>query len=229
MTIRDALKSIPGMRTALNALRGNASPTFKGSAAYWDTRYKAGGNSGAGSYNRLAEFKAEFLNGFVAQHSIISVVEFGSGDGAQLKLAKYPSYVGVDISPTAVKAALTMFADDRTKAFRLATEYDLPASQLSLSLDVIYHLVEDDVFDGYMRQLFASATQYVIIYASNEDKAWSSPHVRHRAFTTWVDANAGNWKLIHREPNRYPYDETDVDHTSFADFFVFSKGASAPA
>ncbi len=223
MAIRDVLKSIPGVQTALNAIRGNASPTFEGSAAYWDKRYKAGGNSGAGSYNRLAKFKAEFLNGFVEKHSITTVVEFGSGDGAQLKLAKYPFYVGVDISPTAVEAGRVMFAGDENKRFFVTADYNLPPSQLSLSLDVIYHLVEDAVFDGYMRQLFESATQFVIIYASNEDKAWSSPHVRHRAFTTWVEANVSDWNLIHREPNRYPYNEADVDHTSFSDFYVFGR------
>ncbi len=221
MTIRDVIRSIPGVASVLKAVKGGSSQAFKGSADYWDARYKAGGNSGAGSYNRLAEFKAEFLNDFVATQSITTVVEFGSGDGAQLKLAKYPSYVGVDISPTAVEAGRRMFSNDSTKSFVLTGDYKLPPSQLSLSLDVIYHLVEDEVFDGYMRQLFASATEYVIIYASNEDKAWSSPHVRHRAFTKWVDANVSGWKLIHREPNRYPYDEADVDNTSFADFYVY--------
>ncbi len=223
MAIRDLIKSIPGVSAALKAFRRDACRAFKGSADYWESRYKAGGNSGAGSYNRLAEFKAEFLNDFVATHSIITVVEFGSGDGAQLKLAKYPSYVGVDISPTAVEAGRAMFNDDSTKSFFATSEYKLPPSQLALSLDVIYHLVEDVQFDGYMRQLFASATDYVIVYASNEDKAWSSPHVRHRPFTKWINANVNDWKLIHREPNRYPYNEADVDHTSFADFYVYGR------
>src|SRR5579859_8234848 len=60
---------------------------FRGSSTYWEERYRAGGNSGAGSYGRLAEFKAEVLNGFVHSRGIRSVVEFGCGDGAQLALA----------------------------------------------------------------------------------------------------------------------------------------------
>ncbi|MGB6192692.1 MAG: hypothetical protein WBF42_09515, partial [Terracidiphilus sp.] len=43
------------------------------SAEYWEQRYKAGGNSGVGSYSRLAEFKAEFLNRFVEEHQIATV------------------------------------------------------------------------------------------------------------------------------------------------------------
>lgn len=34
---------------------------------YWENRYKSGGNSGAGSYSNLAEFKAEIINEFVAK------------------------------------------------------------------------------------------------------------------------------------------------------------------
>ena len=49
---------------------------FRGSAAYWDARYRAGGNSGAGSYGRLAAFKAEVLNEFVRRRGIRSIVEF---------------------------------------------------------------------------------------------------------------------------------------------------------
>ena len=41
------------------------SLAFPGSASYWELRYRNGGTSGAGSYGRLAEFKAEVLNEFV--------------------------------------------------------------------------------------------------------------------------------------------------------------------
>src|ERR1035438_9808248 len=75
---------------------------FNTSGAYWELRYRTGGNSGPGSYGRLAHFKADTLNGFVDQHKIASVIEWGSGDGSQLQLANYPAYTGVDVSKTAV-------------------------------------------------------------------------------------------------------------------------------
>src|SRR5262249_52775171 len=68
---------------------------FKSTGDYWDSRYRRGGNSGAGSYGRLAEFKAEAVNRFVRENHILSVVEFGCGDGAQLELAQYPRYTGM--------------------------------------------------------------------------------------------------------------------------------------
>lgn len=195
--------------------------SFKASDQYWDARYSHGGNSGAGSYGRLAHFKAEVLNAFVEKHGIQSVIEFGSGDGNQLSLASYPAYLGIDVSETAVRACRERFARDSTKAFLSTKEYNGERSELALSLDVIYHLVEDDVFEEYMTTLFRSAECFVIIYASNEDRQAPEKHVRHRRFTDWVDANRRDFRLVEHIPNRYPFDPEAPDDTSFADFFVF--------
>ena len=85
------LKSIPVIGPLLVHLR-RRQDDFRSPSEYWDRRYRTGGDSGAGSYNRLAQFKANFLNMFVDQHQIASVVEYGSGDGAQ------PSMCGTGIS-----------------------------------------------------------------------------------------------------------------------------------
>ncbi|MDR0569556.1 MAG: class I SAM-dependent methyltransferase [Spirochaetaceae bacterium] len=92
---------------------------FPGSKAYWERRYAEGGNSGAGSYNRLAAFKAEMLNAFVRDNNIQTVMEFGCGDGNQLSLARYPRYTGFDVSETAVKLCKNRFKGDATKTFYL--------------------------------------------------------------------------------------------------------------
>ncbi|GAJ08100.1 unnamed protein product, partial [marine sediment metagenome] len=57
---------------------------FSGSREYWESRYAGGGTSGAGSYGKPAEFKAQVLNSFVKDNGISSVIEFGCGDGNQL-------------------------------------------------------------------------------------------------------------------------------------------------
>lgn len=155
-------------------------------------------------------------------HSIGTILEFGSGDGAQLALADYPSYIGVDVSPTAIEVTRRRFADDKTKKFVLSAEIDEElTAQLVLSLDVIYHLVEDEVFNSYMNQLFDASTRYVIIYASNEEKGWPGPHVRHRHFTSWIESNRSDFQLVKKIPNKFPYSDRDPDNTSFADFYIF--------
>jgi Methyltransferase domain len=218
-SVKAFVKSVPVIGPSLAHLRGDSF----NSADFWDQRYWAGGNSGAGSYNRLAEFKADFLNGFVEQNHVTSVIEYGSGDGAQLKLARYPSYTGIDVSAKAVEMCRTIFANDTSKRFlqsdALATG---TTADLSLSLDVIYHLVEDAVFDAYIRQLFESAERFVIVYSSNMDQDWPAKHVRHRQFTRWVEQNKPEWRLQSAVKNTYPHDPTDPELTSFADFYVFA-------
>jgi SAM-dependent methyltransferase len=198
---------------------------FGGSADYWEQRYAKGGHSGDGSYGRLAKFKADFLNNFVQGHGVDSVLEFGCGDGNQLKLAAYPAYTGVDVSSRSIEICRRLFAGDATKTFVLASDYDNISSDLVLSLDVIYHLVEDAVFESYMRQLFSAARRYVIIYSSNSaDLFAESPHVRPREFTEWVAANQPGWRLAGMTPNRYPVG-AESRETSFAHFFIFELAA----
>lgn len=191
---------------------------------YWEGRYQAGGNSGAGSYNRLAHNKAELLNKFVAENGVGSVIEFGSGDGAQLELAQYPRYTGVDVSRTVLDLTARKFAADPTKRF-IHTDELTAADQadLSLSLDVIYHLVEDAVFERYMGQVFAAARRYVIIYSSNMDRKSDAVHVRHRKFTDWVEQNRPDFRLTDQVKNAFPESIDDSDNTSFADFYYFEK------
>ena len=199
---------------------------FPGSAAYWQARYRAGGCSGVGSYGRLAEFKAQVLNDFVTQQQIQSVIEFGCGDGNQLALARYPRYIGLDVSSAVLARCRGRFADDSTKSFYL---YDplafldnqrLFRADLALSLDVIFHNVEDEPYEEYMTHLFQAATKFVVVYSSDFDQRTDSAHVRHRRFTDWVAANRPDWTVLDHVPNPYPYSPSDPE-TSSADFFIF--------
>lgn len=192
------------------------------SADYWQRRYAQGGNSGAGSYAHLAEFKAEVLNDFVQRHGVGSVIEFGSGDGNQLTLARYPHYVGVDVSRRAVEICTEKFAGDSTKRFVHLDDFRGEQAELALSLDVIFHLVEDGVYADYMARLFAAGTRFVGIYSSNKVDVQPAAHVHHRRFTDWVDANAGDWRLIEHVPNRFP-DDGDHLSTSFAEFYFYER------
>ena len=81
---------------------------FKNSASYWQERYKKGGNSGTGSYNLLAEFKAEIINTFIKENSIETVVEFGCGDGNQLKYYQFKNYLGYDVSTESINICKTI-------------------------------------------------------------------------------------------------------------------------
>jgi SAM-dependent methyltransferase len=207
---------------------------FPGSRRYWDRRYAAGGNSGSGSYGRLAKFKATVLNSFVAENGITSVIEFGCGDGNQLALASYPSYYGVDVSEQALQTCRQRFNHDETRKFGLEPESSAGKADLSMSLDVIYHLVEDATFHQYMEALFRASRKWVVVYSSNLTEqefkraypTQQASHVRHRRFTNWVAQHAPQWELMRRLENPYPYDVSNPEQTSFADFYFYGLAGS---
>lgn len=224
MTLRNAIASLPAVQRLWRMLGGRAPLVFTSSSQYWEERYATGGDSGAGSYGHLAAFKAEVLNDFVAEHGVQSVLEFGCGDGAQLARARYPRYAGVDVSRTAIAQCRERFKEDPSKRFVLAGSEELEPAELTLSLDVIYHLVEDEVFDRYMRDLFAFASRFVGVYSSNHASAGTASHVRHRRFVDWVEASAPQWRLFRKVDNAYSFQTGRAKATSFADFYFFCCG-----
>ena len=191
------------------------------SCRYWEARYRAGGTSGAGSHGTLLRFKAAVINAFIADNAVGGVLDLGCGDGTLLSLLRLPSYVGVDVSPTALACCASRFPRHRFVPFD-AVEAEAPA-ELALSIDVIFHLVEDAVFAGTMHALFSHATRFVLIYASNLDSDWPAPHVRHRRFTDHVAAAWPEWRLLAHLPNPYPFDPARPDATSLSDFFVYGR------
>ena len=205
------------------------SRTFAGSGNYWDKRYQKGRDSGEGSYGELAIFKAKVLNEFVREKGIRSVIEFGSGDGNQLKLAEYPAYTGVDVSPVAVRMAQQTFQHDLSKKFMTSEDYRGERAELALSLDVIYHLVEDSVFKAYMERLFQASTKYVVIYSSNcSGLMTDSPHVRHREFTRCVKERFPSLAAPQIISNPFPIGLRQ-EETSFAHFFFYQIDAGGGA
>lgn len=205
------------------------TPNFS-SRQYWERRYKRGGDSGAGSYGQLAEFKAEVLNDFVEKNKIKNVLELGSGDGNQLKLFKFPHYIGFDVSRTSVLNCIDQFGNDDTKSFFLyeASCFDdknnIFSVDMTMSLDVIYHLVEDEVFEKYMKDMFAMAKKYVIIYSSDMENSDLSraQHVRHREFTQWVKRNIKGWQLDSQLDNKYALRGNLIDESP-ANFYFYKK------
>lgn len=222
--IKRLVRRSPRLTRALGTAYRLLSGPFPGSEDYWVKRYEKGGNSGPGSYSELAKFKARVLNDFVAEHGIKSVIEFGCGDGNQLELANYPSYVGFDVSPVAVERCRARFKSDTTKRFALVADQAGETADLTMSLDVIYHLVEDRVYEAHLRSLFGAATRFVAVYSTNRDAPDDAglAHVRHRHFSKFVESELRSWKLARNEKQPQAY-SGDITESSMAEFFLFEK------
>ena len=203
---------------------------FPGTGKFWEQRYGRGGTSGAGSYGAAATLKARVLNDFIGEEGVSSVIEFGCGDGNQLALAEYPRYLGLDISPEAVERSRETFGSDRSKSFKLMEEYEGERAELALSLDVIYHIVEEELFEGYMRRLFGSSERYVIIYSSDTDRNFGlhGTHVRHRSFTKWVKEEMGDWILKEKVPG-WSFLKGAFPHRYAVDFYIYERSENAGA
>jgi len=185
---------------------------------YWEQRYSQGGNSGNGSYGKLARFKTEVINNFIKEYDIKSVLDFGCGDGHQASFFNCQKYIGFDTSKTAIELCKEKFKTDTTKIFTRHRK-ELRPVDLTLSCEVLFHLVESDIFLQYLYELFAYSNKFVIIYSSNsnsEDMPPTSCHIKHRNFTSIVKKHFLNWELFKRIPNAYPKE-------CFSDFFIYIK------
>lgn len=173
------------------------------SAAYWSARYRRGETSGSGSYGENARYKADFLNSFVQDHGARTVIEFGCGDGAQADLFTFDAYTGVDVTQEAVELCRVKLHRPNWAFHNLkdsaayAGQYDVV-----LSLDVVYHLIEDHVFDAYMTSLFDHAGGQVLVYSSDHDERSAAAHVRHRKHSDWVAQHRPEWEVaaVHENP-----------------------------
>ena len=230
MKIKRMIGNIPVFGTVAYRIHQKLFKPFRGSERYWQDRYDCGGNSGDGSYDELARFKAEVINSIVLKKNISSVIEYGCGDGNQLGLAQYPNYRGFDVSSKAISICESIFSGDDTKSFALMNEYSNESAELTLSLDVIYHLIEDKVFNNYMERLFDSSKKFVIIYSSNTAEnpkgKMAAAHVRHRKFSDWISQYRTEWELLEFIPNKHSLNES-TGNGSFADFHIYMKTGSA--
>ena len=196
-----------------------AHMTFS-SADYWEARYASGGDSGAGSEGTNRLWKAQVINDFVASYDVRDVIEYGCGDGRQLEVATYPQYLDLDVSATAIEICETVFAHDPTKTFHMLPLPWPVAADLVLSLDVIYHLIEDDVFEQHIHDVFGSALHWVILYTTDNDYIdpdfVPAQHVKHRFVAKHIEKNVGGWQLENVIVNPAP-------RNGGCDFYMFGR------
>lgn len=164
---------------------------------YWNDRYKKGGNSGSGSLGTAGMSKAGAINGFIEKYSVHTIADFGCGDGniADM-LCNYESYFGYDASLEAVKMCRERFKYKKTMLF-FENVADIPRVDMCISIDVIYHILDDADFEMYMSAIFQKANKYVLVFSSNTDEnRHSAPHIRHREFARWITENTPHFELV---------------------------------
>jgi len=178
------------------------------SKKYWEDRYKRGEDSGIGSKGVLSKYKASVINKFVKKNRIQTVCDLGCGD-SPFTLYEIPDFTGYDISEFIIEKNRGIYNFKFTSSINDLNEYDLV-----MSLDVIYHLIEDDVYHQHMTDLFRLSKKYVIIYSPNREEFFSEPHNRYREFLKNVPKEF-KLKTLIKNPHKGTLTQSD--------FFIFEK------
>ncbi len=152
---------------------------------WWEKWYSEGNNSGLGSRNQLAQFKADTINIFLKKKEIQTVIEFGCGDGFNLGLIEYPYYLGIDVSRTSIKNCAEKFKNDKTKSFMLyEPKYFInqwfKCFDLVVCLDVLYHIIDEEDYLKVLSDIFSFSPHYVILYTTLYAKNQIYPEIKHR-------------------------------------------------
>lgn len=121
-------------------------------------------SSGPGSRGEFAAWKVQVLNDFFQQQAIQSVVDFGSGDGVVAQELKVPDYVGMDVLPQSVGQCKRMMPG---REFHLIKPSEVVnrTAEVALSLEVIFHLTDED-YRVHMDNLLRCAQRFLIICAA---------------------------------------------------------------
>jgi len=190
---------------------------------YWVSRYENGGNSGVGSKNVLNLFKTTFTNSLIEKLHIKSIIDFGCGDGNFANNIRVSKYVGVDVSTVVLDSLKNAFQNDASREFYLLSE-QFNACELSISMDVIYHLIDQSAFEDYMKHLFKFAERYVLIYSSNfinlGPTFQTASHIKHRDFDRYVP---DGFSFVQKFENLFPYDPEKPNSTSWSDFWLYKR------
>jgi hypothetical protein len=194
--------------------------SFPGSAAHWQQHYERGGDSGPGSYREFAEYKARLINKTIRKYNIRSIIELGCGDGNQLSYIDVDEYIGLDISKVAIARCRKLYVGNMKRSF---IWYDpdyfhdplhIVSADCAMSLDVIFHLIEDDIFARYIKSLFNCGRRLVMIYAFDREKG-NHDHVsvRYRKYSDYIAGNIPEFRVLLHVPAT----------EAFGDFYLYER------
>jgi len=194
---------------------------------YWADRYlhtNFQNSSGNGRLKFRLSYKAKMLNKIFKTYEITKVADFGCGDGLLASKLKITKYYGIEINSEIVDNLKNKFLGKNE--FEFSTKFESQwrnKIDASISVDVIFHLIEEDVYQKYMNELFFADAKYVVIRAYNHKSQGTgrNSHILHREFLNTIKKYFPNYNLVNvSSPRRRHIYLSDSDKNQF---FVFKK------
>mgnify|MGYP003338269088 CR=1 FL=1 len=169
--------------------------------SYW------GMGSGGGSTIKAALPYKKFLERFLRDHEIKSIVDLGCGDWQFSRFIDfaYASYKGFDVANTVVRENQKNFASD-TVSFECFKNYEvLPPADLLVCKDVLQHLSNDEVKKALSilpRYKFALITNDITGMSRLGELLWK---LRHSSSAQLInrEINIGDYRPL--DPTKEPF------------------------
>ena len=185
---------------------------------YWRGRANY---SGSGSRGNLLAFKLKFINNFIKDHGIESVLDFGCGDMHFASKIEVDYYKGIDIVdrkiPSQVRAKKFELSVNRFDEVDEGREFDL-----CTSIDVLYHLLEEEqaYLDSCLDKMINHSSRYLLIYAQDSDIKDTLGHPQSHLYNC-------PWKNLIRTKNvELIYEQDKPEPGTSAKFYAFKVSKS---
>lgn len=130
---------------------------------YWEERYKGGGTSGKGSVGAEKEWKWSVIDRYGAR--LDDVIDVGCGDLSFWDARPLPErYIGIDISPTVIERNKTKLPNLKFICSSADRLLDIGRSRTVLCLDVLFHIMDDDVYEKILENLAAYSSGLIFVH-----------------------------------------------------------------
>jgi 2-polyprenyl-3-methyl-5-hydroxy-6-metoxy-1,4-benzoquinol methylase len=174
---RTGVAAVDGQIDKANAAIGEIWHEVFPNSTFWEWRYTTNPElgSGVGSRGKPLEEKRDLLSVLVDVLHPASVLDVGCGDGEATKGLSLQNYVGLDLSPEAVRRAASGNPDGD---FRVGTlsEHSVEA-ELTLCQDVLIHEANPANYADLVDRLLEASTRALLISGYERPPDTNSPMV----------------------------------------------------
>jgi SAM-dependent methyltransferase len=178
-------------------------------SGYWKHGQDIGG-AGTGSTASVTEAYRKFLQQFLADYNIQTVVDAGCGDWEFSKLIDWDGvqYTGIDVVPSVVKSNRKIYQKRNIHFIEGdAIHMNLPVADLLICKDVLQHLTNEDIFQ-FIRQF----PKFKHCLITNDLENFSTPPVininlKERGGCRQLDLTQPPFNLIGVKILTYPAEE----------------------
>jgi len=134
--------------------------------SYWDTRYKKGGNSGAGSIGQYRNQKWDIIESFVGD--VNDVIDVGCGDLSFWEGKDCVSYLGIDRSPKIIN--INRIARPHWKFINAdAAETQSIQARIVFCFDILFHIMNDGIYCDILSNLTKYSNEWIFIFTWKEN------------------------------------------------------------